>query len=70
MSKSIRFKAQGSSSVLGNFGPGDIARNIDDALADHLVKEALCAEYLVTAAQPAVTTQKTNQPVKGKRKAT
>lgn len=52
MSKSIRFKAQGSSSVLGNFGPGDIARNIPDAMADHFVKEAMCAEYL-EAAPPA-----------------
>lgn len=49
MSKCIRFKAQGSSSVLGNFGPGDIARNIPDAMADHFVKDAMCAEYLEAA---------------------
>jgi hypothetical protein len=46
MPKSIEFTAQGSSSLLGNFSRGDIARNIPDALADHLVNEAKCAKFL------------------------
>ena len=55
MSKSIKFIASGSCSALGNFASGDIARNVDDALADHLVNEAMCAEYLQApkAAAPA-----------------
>ena len=52
MSKSIKFTASGSSSVLGNFAPGDIARNIPDAMAAHLVNEALCAKYLPDAPPP------------------
>ena len=49
MAKSIRFIASGSCNALGNFASGDIARNVDDGLADHLVKEAMCAEYLALA---------------------
>lgn len=52
MPKDIKFTASGSSNQLGNFGPGDIARNLPDALADHLVKEAMCAEYLKQAVAP------------------
>lgn len=52
MAKSIKFIASGSSSALGNFAPGDIARNIPDALADHLVKEAACAQYLAAGPAP------------------
>lgn len=51
MAKSIKFIASGSCSALGNFASGDIARNVDDALASHLVNEAFCAEYLPPAAQ-------------------
>ncbi len=50
MAKSIEFTASGSSSVLGNFAAGQIARNIPDALADHLVNEALCAKFIGTTA--------------------
>lgn len=53
MAKSIKFIASGSCSALGNFSSGQIARNIPDALADHLVKEALCAQYLDPAAPTA-----------------
>ncbi len=42
--KSIRFHAQGSNSVIGNFGPGDVAR-VDDKFAKHLVDEAKVAKY-------------------------
>ena len=45
MAKSIKFTKTGSSSTLGSFGPGDIARNLPDDMADHLVNEANCAEY-------------------------
>ena len=50
---SIQFTASGSCSALGNFEPGDIARNIPDALAEHLVKEASCAKYFGTTVQAA-----------------
>lgn len=60
MAKSIEFTASGSSSVLGNFAAGQIARNIPDALADHLVNEAMCAKFLGTTvvkpAEPAPAT--------------
>lgn len=46
MEVKIKFKAQGSSSALGNFAPGDIA-TVPAALAHHLVEEARCAEYVV-----------------------
>lgn len=61
MAKSIEFTASGSCSALGNFAPGTIVRNIDDALADHLVKEAMCAKYL-PAAQPAAPLTKAEDP--------
>lgn len=73
MPKSIRFTAQGSSSQLGNFSSGDIARNIPDALADHLVNEAMCAEYLpdavkaAPAAQPVTPAQADPAPAPAKR---
>jgi hypothetical protein len=54
MPKSIKFTSSGASSTLGNFSSGDIARNIPDALADHLVKEAMCAEYLGDTQKPAI----------------
>lgn len=52
MAKHIKFTASGSCSALGNFAPGDIARNIPDALADHLVHEAMCAQYHTTLSAP------------------
>lgn len=55
MAKSIKFTASGSCSALGNFAPGDQARNIPDALADHLVNEAMCAQYLTPPGQPPAT---------------
>ena len=54
MAKSIKFTSSGSCSALGNFAPGDIARNIPDALADHLVREAMCAQYLAASAAAVV----------------
>ena len=73
MPKSIRFTAQGSSSLLGNFSSGDIARNIPDAMADHFVKEAMCAEYLpdavkaAPAADPVTPAQADPAPAPAKR---
>lgn len=46
MPKSVKFTSTGSSSSLGSFEAGDIARNLPDSMADHLVNEAKCAEYL------------------------
>lgn len=63
MAKSIEFTASGSCSALGNFAPGTIARNIPDGLADHLVKEAMCAKYLAgPAAAPAAQPEEGHQP--------
>ena len=41
----IKFIAQGSNSLIGGFSSGDIAR-VGDALAKHLVEEALVAKYV------------------------
>lgn len=62
MAKSIKFTSSGSSSALGNFAPGDIARNIPDALADHLVKEALCAKYLPDTVVPGAASAESGAP--------
>lgn len=50
---SIKFTASGCSAELGNFAPGDIARNIPAELAQHLVQDACCAEYLQPPASAA-----------------
>ena len=42
--RTIVFTAQGSSSVFGNFGPGDRLR-CSDAEARHFVVDAHCARY-------------------------
>ncbi len=47
--KRIKFTAQGANSLIGGFSSGDIMR-VDDALAEHLVKEALVAKYIETEA--------------------
>lgn len=52
MARTIKFTASGCCSALGNFASGDIARNIDDALAAHLVDEARCAKYLPLVKAP------------------
>jgi hypothetical protein len=53
MAKSVKFTATGTC-LLGNFSSGDTAHNIPDDLADHLVKDARCAEYWTPpAAAPA-----------------
>lgn len=50
--RQIKFTRHGSSSVFGNFEPGDILRCSDDE-ARHFVDEASCAEYVTaTAAAP------------------
>lgn len=64
MAKNIRFTASGSCSALGNFAPGDQARNIPDALAHHLVHEAMCAQYLAAPGQPPAVEATPVQPVK------
>jgi len=45
MLKHIEFTAQGSSSVFGNFGPGDRLRCSAEH-ARHFVEEAQCARYV------------------------
>ena len=45
MQVSIKFKAQGSNSVIGGFSSGDVAR-VNSDFARHLVEEARVAEYL------------------------
>lgn len=49
--RQIEFIGQGSNTILGNFGPGDVAR-CSDALAQHLVDEARVAKY-ATPSEPA-----------------
>jgi hypothetical protein len=69
MAKSVEFIASGSSSALGNFSSGSIARNIPDALADHLVKDAMCAKYLPdVSVQPAAEVAPPAPAVKRSRK--
>lgn len=72
MAKSVKFTATGTC-VLGNFSSGDLARNIDDALADHLVKDARCAEYWTPPgtepAAPAAPAEPEAQPAPRTRKA-
>lgn len=61
----IKFKAQGSNSLVGGFSHGDIAR-VGEALAKHLVEEAGVAEYVQAPAQAAVTEEE--QPKKATRR--
>ena len=64
MAKSVKFTATGTC-VLGNFSSGDIGHNIPDDLADHLVKDARCAEYWTPpAAAPAAPDAQPEQPAK------
>jgi hypothetical protein len=63
--KKIKFTALGSSSAIGSFSPGDVARLPDD-MARHLVEEARCAEYVLDA--PVL--QPTQEPAPKRRKAT
>jgi hypothetical protein len=48
----IRFIRQGSNSMLGSFSSGDFAR-VSEALAKHLVDEALVAVYADPVQPPA-----------------
>lgn len=72
MAKSVKFTATGTC-VLGNFSSGDIARNIPDEFADHLVNDARCAEYWTPpgaqAAAPAAPAEPEAQPAPRTRKA-
>lgn len=52
MPKSIKFTTNGSSSLLGSFGAGDVARNLPDDLAEHLVNEAKCAKFIEVTPAP------------------
>lgn len=47
----IQFTTNGSSTVLGNFGPGDRIRVKPD-MARHLVEEARCAKYVERSPAP------------------
>lgn len=40
----VEFTRQGSNTIVGNFGPGDIVR-CGDALARHFVEEVKVADY-------------------------
>lgn len=42
--KAVKFTSFGSNSVVGGFGPGDVAR-VSDEFAAHLVDEAKVAKY-------------------------
>jgi hypothetical protein len=57
----IRFKAQGSNSLIGGFSSGDLAR-VNEALAKHLVEDAKVAEYVTAPAADAAA-----QPKKARR---
>jgi hypothetical protein len=48
--RAIKFNRGGSNTMLGNFGPGDVAR-CSDALARHLVDEVRVARYAEPVAQ-------------------
>lgn len=50
----IKFTANGSSSVYGNFGPGDLLR-CSDAEARHFVEDAQCAKYVQPVDNPVQT---------------
>lgn len=65
----IQFTAQGSSSVFGNFGPGDKLR-CSDAEARHFVLEAQCAKYADEQAPAAEAAQQPGaEPARRARKA-
>ena len=66
MLKHIEFTAQGSSSVFGNFGPGDRLRCSAEH-ARHFVEEAQCARYVNDAA-PSVAESPAAPPVVPARK--
>lgn len=42
--KAVKFTSFGANSVVGGFGPGDVAR-VSDEFAAHLVDEAKVAKY-------------------------
>jgi hypothetical protein len=67
MAQSIKFTANGWCSNVGNFSDGDIARNLPDALAAHLVNEARCAEYLQAPAPAAPAAEDAKPAEKPKR---
>lgn len=66
--KTVKFTASGSNTTLGSFSPGDMARNIPDDMADHLVNEVKCAVYLEAATQPAPAQAPADAPDKPARK--
>ena len=65
MQVQIKFTRAGSSTAIGGFSPGDVARVPAD-LARHLVVEAGCAKYV--DAPPAKPVQQQQQPTRGKRR--
>lgn len=62
----IRFKRMGSNTAIGGFSPGDTL-TCGDALARHLVEEAMVAEY-VSAPLPEEKKPEEKKPVKRVRK--
>lgn len=57
--QSIKFTTHGGNPLVGQFGPGDIAR-VPEKLAKHFVVDAKCARYMESEAAP--------EPVKAQRK--
>ena len=60
MQRQIKFTRSGSSSLFGNFAPGDLLR-CDAEHAHHFVEEASCAVYVdgvQTPAPPAAPARK------------
>jgi hypothetical protein len=56
--RQIEFTASGSSSVFGNFAPGDVLRCGAEE-ARHFVEEVKCAKYVdAQTAQPVATKRK------------
>ena len=67
----IRFTTTGCCSAIGAFNPGDTAR-LSAGVAEHLVKEAKCAQYVTPKktpepeAAPVMAAPKTKLKLKGR----
>lgn len=66
MQVQIIFTARGSSTVTGNFAPGDTLRCSAEH-ARHLVDEAQCARYAVASTQADMTDEKPAAALSAKR---
>lgn len=61
MQVQVIFTAGGSSSIFGNFAPGDTLR-CDAEQARHLVEDARCARYAMPEVQTPADTQQPAEP--------